>query len=431
MSLKPSGYKKRLIDAMLERRLKTFGAVEVTGTKFCGKTWTSMAHAQSIVHIDDDAIKQMVELDASLALEGDTPLVIDEWQDVPKIWDAVRRKVDSSANKRGQYILTGSSTVDKSKVSHSGAGRIASLHMRPMSLLESGDSDGSISLQGLFEGKFRKQKVKTDVRTLAKLICKGGWPATLETDEDLIADLPEQYLNALFSVSARKCGLSVRDTKKVSLSLARNIGKAMTYKTLYQDVFSQEDIATVNSAVFQQKLKPFIDFLKDQYVVEDLMGWDAPVKAKSRIRAKAKRSFVDPSLPASLLQMTPDRLLLEMQVFGTLFEELCLRDVRVYASAMQQSIYPSVCYYGDADGLEVDIILELGDGRWAALEVKLSDQKIAQAEKSLLRLKEKVAANKAAHNQEPAFLAVLVGKTEYCMQLPSGVYVIPITSLGA
>ena len=429
MSIKPKEYKARLLDATLERRLKGFGAVEVAGTKFCGKTWTSMAHANSIVHIDDDAVKQMVETDASLALEGERVHVIDEWQDVPKIWDAVRREVDETGNEKGQFILTGSSTVDKSKVSHSGAGRIAKLHMRPMSLFESSDSDGCISLKELFEGKFKQQKVETDIRELARLICRGGWPASIGETEEVTQDLPAQYLTALFEVSAQKGDVDGRISRRLATSLARNIGKSVTYKTLYRDVFS-EDVDRKDAAVFQQKLEPFLTFLKDQYAIEDLNGWDAPIKSKSRVRTKPKRSFVDPSLPASLLGMTPDRMLFEMQVFGTLFEELCLRDVRVYASAMQLLPEPLVCYYGDSDGLEVDIIIELADGRWGAFEVKLSDEKAEEAEKSLLRLKNKVAANKAARNPEPTFLAVLVGKAEFARKLPSGIFVIPITTLG-
>lgn len=430
-SLKPEQYKPRLVDKTLERRLEGFGAVEVAGAKFCGKTWTSLAHSKSIVHIDDDAVRNMVDLDVSLALEGETPHTIDEWQDVPKIWDAVRRSVDQSANKRGQFILTGSSTVDKSKVSHSGAGRIATLHMRPMSLFESGASNGSISLEGLFQGKFHAHQVETSARELAKLICKGGWPAASDCKDYLIGDLPAQYLDALFSVSAKKCGLNPRVARRVALSLARNVGKTLTYKTLYNDVFENTGEAVANNAMFQQRIEPYIDFLKDQFTIEDQNGWDAPIKSRSRIRTKPKRSFVDPSLPASLLGMSPERLLLEMQVFGNLFEELCLRDVRVYASAIQQNPEPSVFYYADADGLEVDIVVELADGRWGAMEVKLNEAKVPQAEKNLLRLKQKVAANPAAHNVEPSFLAVLVGKASFCRQLASGVYVIPITSLGA
>ena len=362
--------------------------------------------------------------------QGEVPHLIDEWQDVPKIWDAVRRRIDETGNQRGQFILTGSSTVDKTKVSHSGAGRIAKLHLRPMSLFESGDSDGSISLAGLFEGNFTPKKVETDARNLARLICRGGWPASASIQNLDNFELPAQYLNALFEVSAVKTRLDSNLARRTSVSLARNVGKSITYKTLYEDVFAIEHEEEQGSVLYQQKLEPYVNFLESQYAVENLYGWDAPIKSKSRVRSKPKRCFVDPSLPASLLSMNPERLLKEMQVFGTLFEELCIRDVRIYSSAMGLLPEPTVNYYGDADGLGVDIIVELADGRWGAFEVKLNGEKMFQGERNLLRLKKKVALNKAARNPEPSFLAVLVGKTEFAMQLPSKVYVVPITCLG-
>jgi len=429
MSLKPEGYRQRLLDETVERRMRGFGAVEVAGTKFCGKTWTSLAHGNSVVHIDDDAVREMVSAQPSLALEGELPHVIDEWQDVPRVWDAVRRRVDETGNCRGQYILTGSSTVDKTKVGHSGAGRIAKVHMRPMSLCESGASDGSVSLRGLFEGKFTPHQVQTDQRILAKHICMGGWPAALTQDEDVAGDLPAQYLDALFSVSAPKRGLDAYETRRVAMSLARNLGKTLTYRALYADVYAQEPAADMDDSILRQRLLPYLTFFMDQYFIEEQAGWDAPVKARSRVRLKPKRTFVDPSLPASLLAMTAKRLLLERQVFGNLFEELALREVRIYSSAMGYTPDPEVRYYADADGLEVDIVVELPDGRWGAFEVKLSDAKVPKAVRSLLRLRNKVRSNPAAQNRDPEFLAVLVGVTDFCRQTPEGVYVVPLTCL--
>ena len=431
MDLKPSGYKPRLLDDILKRKLKAFGALEVAGTKFCGKTWSSLAQGASIIHIDDDATKQMVELDVSLALEGARPHIIDEWQDVPKIWDAVRRRVDDQANVKGQFILTGSSTVDMAAVSHSGAGRIARVQMRPMSLFESGHSTGSISLGALFEGEFSQQAVQTDVRQLAELICQGGWPASLDIDPELSGELPSQYLDALFSVSAQKAGLDSHRARGVSVSLARNVGKTLTYKALYQDVSEGDAAARADDALFRKQMDPYLSFLKGQYALEDQTGWDAPIKSRSRVRTKPKRSFADPSLPAALLSMTPERLLMNMQVFGNLFEELCLRDLRVYASAMRLTPEPRIYYYSDADGLDVDVVIELPDGRWGAFEIKLSEEKTPQAEKNLLRLRDKVTANPAAQNRQPAFLAVLTGKATFARRTPAGVYVIPLTLLTA
>lgn len=428
-TIAPKGYRPRLIDPMLSKLLATFGAVEVKGTKFCGKTWTSMAHGRSITHVDDPAVRAMLDVDVTLALEGEHPHVIDEWQDLPKIWDGVRRKIDENANQPGEFILTGSSTVDKSSLSHSGAGRIAELFMRPMSLAESGMSDGSISLAGLFEGEFEQGSAGSDIRDLAHAICKGGWPAAIERDVNS-SMLAAQYLNALFSVSAEQVGVDGQTARKVAVSLARNTGKATTYKTLYRDTFDRED-EKLSPSAYQSAIQPYIKFFAQQYFIEEQMGWDAPVKSRSRVRTKPKRTFVDPSLPAALLAVNEDRLLRDGQLFGNLFEELCLRDIRVYASAFGCIPEPSVRYYSDADGLEVDAIIELPDGRWGAFEIKLSEDKASQGEASLLRLRDKIASNPAARNPDPSFLAVLVGKATYKRRLPSGVFVVPITCLGA
>ena len=279
MGLLKEKYLPRLLDNVIERRLEAFGAVEVAGAKFCGKTWASMAHAESIVHVDDEAVRQMIEVDVSLALEGDTPHVIDEWQEVPKIWDAVRRSVDARGNKRGQYILTGSSTVDKTKVTHSGAGRIATLRMRPMSLYEAGKSTGIVSLARLFEGECPTAQVEVGVRELADYVCRGGWPASINASEPIIGDLPAQYLQALFEVSAAKQGLDPRMARHVAVSLARNMGKTVTYKTLFGEASQGEPQDGMSSAFFRQAIEPYTSFFEAQYFTEDQRGWDAPVKS--------------------------------------------------------------------------------------------------------------------------------------------------------
>lgn len=430
MSLTPHGYLPRIADASIERALKSFAAVEIKGSKFCGKTWSSLAHGESIVHLDDRATREMAQLDPTLALDGTCPHVIDEWQDVPDVWDAVRRRVDACGNTRGQFLLTGSSTIDMTLVSHSGAGRIACLTMRPMTLFESGDSDGTVSLKGLFDGMFTAHAVQTDVRALAHLICRGGWPASIGDEEEFEQDLPSQYLDALFNVSAVRQGIDGRRARRIAVSIARNIGKTVTYKTLDLDAAEGETPSDISSSAAQQRIAPYVDFFKDQFFIEDQDGWDAPIKSRSRVRKKPKRSFADPSLPASLLGMSPERLLRETQTFGTLFEEMCLRDLRVYASSIEHFPDPVIRYYADADGLEVDAIIELKDGRWGAFEIKLSDDKVPEAERNLLRLKRKIAANPSARNRDPSFLAVLVGKAHFARMTSEGVYVVPITSLG-
>ncbi|MCD8316604.1 MAG: AAA family ATPase [Eggerthellaceae bacterium] len=357
MNLTPRGYHLRLLDDLVERRLKVFGALEIVGTKFCGKTWTAKAFGESIIHIDDEAVKQMVNADPALSLDGERPHVIDEWQEIPRIWDCVRRKIDESGNEKGQFILTGSSTVDRTRVIHSGAGRIARVHMRPMSLYELGESDGSISLSGLFDGRFTTKTVETDLRHIAGLICQGGWPATFEIPKEYSSDLASQYLDALFNISAPQDGLNPYTAKHVATSLARNTGHSITYKALYRNISEGEPDRAMNDAIYQQKLEPYIKFFKDRFFVEDKRGWKAPVRSISRVSIKPKTSFVDPSQHATMLNITPDRLLHDMQLFEKLFKELCLRDIRVYASAMEQIPEPVVFYYADSDGLEVDIIV--------------------------------------------------------------------------
>lgn len=370
----------------------------------------------------------MVDTDVTLALDGEQPHIIDEWQDLPKIWDATRRRIDENANQPGEFILTGSSSADRSNVSHSGAGRIAELFLRPMSLVESGESDATVSLAGLFDGQFSSGSAVTDVRDLAGILCRGGWPVAIDRSATA-SDLAAQYLNALFSISAEKAGLDERMARRVALSLARNMGKSVTYRTLYEDAFGVRSEDKRNPSIYQQEVSPYLKFFEQQYFIEEQPGWDAPVKSRSRVRTKPKRTFADPSLPAALLGISPDRLLRDGQVFGNLFEELCLRDLRIYTSALGCIPDPTLRYYSDADGLEVDAVIELPDGRWGAFEIKLSEEKAEQGEAALLRLRNKITANTAARNPEPSFLAVIVGKSTFRRRLPSGVAVVPITCL--
>ena len=240
-------------------------------------------------------------------------------------------------------------------------------------------------------------------------------------------------MEALFEASAHRAGLDPTLAERVDVSLERNPGRTLTYKAIHADVFQEEPGGGdhADPTAFRKALEPYLSFFRDQYFMEERHGWDAPVKSRSRVRPKPKRGFADPSLGAALLSMTPKRLVMESQTFGTLFEEMCLRDVRVYASVLDSGRKPKVCYCGDADGLEVDIVVELPNGKWGAFEAKLGDAKIPQAEKSLLRLREKVRANPAARNPAPLFLAVLAGVTPAARKLPSGVCVVPLTSLGA
>jgi hypothetical protein len=299
-----------------------------------------------------------------------------------------------------------------------------------MSLFETGDSDGSVSLSGLFEGCFKKARVETDLRKITDLICRGGWPGALHVEPDAAGLIPNQYLDTLISSIGKKSTVNEYRLRRFLASLARNTGQAVTYETIVSDI-ANGSIDSKNKLATKQHVELLLAVFRERFIIEDLFGWDAPVRSKSRVRVKPKRSFVDPSLTAALLGINKDRLLQDGQLFGNLFEELVLRDLRIYTSCMEAAHNSSVQYYRDSDNLEVDTIIELKDGRWAGIEIKLSDNKIEEGVKNLLRLKNKIMSNPMARNPEPAFLAVICGKTDFCRKTPEGVYVIPLTSLTA
>lgn len=422
---KPKTYCPRLVDERLQRLLSTFGAVEVRGTKWCGKSWAALAFGESVVHLDDPNVKTLVEADPSLALQGARPHVVDEWQEVPSTWDAARRAVDAAGD-RGLFILTGSSTPAKDSVTHSGAGRIARVDMSTMTLWERGLSTGAVSLSGLFEGKFEPSACDTSLAPLADAICCGGWPALVGADTQTAAEVVDQYLDAMFEVSVPKKGGTPDMARRITSSLARNVATAATLQTIAQDA-ALGDEAGVPAA---STVTAYLNMFEDMYVIENLCGWDAPVRAKSRLRTKPKRYFADPSIPAAALGMGPGRLLSDGQTFGLLFESLCVHDLRAYAACLPGARPGSLRYYGDSDGLEVDVIIELRDGRWAALEVKLGEAKVPDGIRNIERLRKKVASNPAARNPEPEFSAVVTATSPFCRHdAEHDVYVFPITAL--
>jgi len=428
MTLRNSYYKDRLLDKQLQKHLRAFGAVEIVGSMWCGKTWMAEAHAESKINLSITGVRSLVEADHNLAFEGGIPHLIDEWQEVPSLWDETRLAVDSAVGKRGLYILTGSSTPKKDETSHSGTGRISRIRLRPMSLFETGHSDGSVSLSGLFNGRFKNARVQVDLRNIADLICKGGWPGALYLDSEDAKIIPNQYLDTFLASIGKKSGTNEYRLRRFLTSLARNIGQAATYQTIANDIV-EGNFDSKTELISRQQIETLISVFKERFIIEDLPGWDAPIRSKSRVRVKPKRGFVDPSLTAALLGADKERLLQDGQMFGKLFEELCLRDLRIYASCMDLALPIPVMYYKDSDNLEVDAIIELRDGRWAGIEIKLSENKVAEGVDNLLRLKNKLALNPMAQNPAPAFLAVLVGKTEFCRKTPEDVYVIPCTSL--
>ncbi len=423
---KPLSYRPRVLDARLQKLLNTFGAVEIRGTKWCGKSWTALAFGESVVHLDDPNVKTLAKADPTLALQGTNPHVVDEWQEVPSTWDATRRAIDASGGGRGLFILTGSSTPSKDAVTHSGAGRIARLDMSTMTLWERGLSSGPVSLSGLFEGSFAPSPCDTALAPLADAICCGGWPALTEADPQTAAEVVDQYLDAMYEVSIPRKGGTPAMARRVVSSLARNVATAATLRTIAQDAaLGDEGGKPATSTV-----TAYLDMLESMYVIENLHGWDAPVRAKSRLRTKPKRYFADPSIPAVALGMDPGRLLSDGQTFGLLFESLCIHDLRVYTACIPGAYPESLHYYGDSDGLEVDAIIELRDGRWAALEIKLGEEKVPDGIRNIERLRQKVASNPAARNPEPAFSAVVTATSPFCRHdAEHDVYVFPITAL--
>ena len=429
--LKPEGYADRIVDRQLERLLQLFGAVEVAGTMWCGKTWTSLAHAASVTRIGLAGPRSAAEADPSTALLGAKPHLIDEWQDVPAIWNAARHRIDDLGNARSQFIFTGSSTpnYEAARSLHSGAGRIARLHMRTMTLRERNLTHGGISLAGLFDPAYRKafspKLSSLGLGDIAGAVCRGGWPVLAANPDLPSQDIVDEYLAALFEDTMPRAGKSPQLAESIARSLARNVATSATVHTLALDA-AQGDSSLASDAT----VKSYIDEFRRNYFIEELSGWDAPVRAKSRLRTKPKRYFSDPSLVTSLLGVNRRHLLEDSQLLGLLFESQCIHDLLVYASMLPDASREPLHYYRDSDNLEVDVIVELRDGRWAGIEVKLGEGKVPEATDSLNRLRKKVSRNPAARNPEPEFMAVLLAKGVAARYLPDeDVYVIPIDLL--
>ena len=426
----PDAYRPRIADAQIERYLRLFGAVEITGTKWCGKTCSALRHARSVTYVDHGANLQLCSADPTYALAGEAPHVIDEWQRVPAIWDTVRHAVDDAAGKKGLWLLTGSSTPHKDETAHSGAGRIGTIRMHPMTLQESGDSTGTASLAGLFDGHFAPAPCGLGVTRLASLICRGGWPDSIEHSPTDAQAIIRAYLDALHDQSVPQLGGSPLISRRLCTSLARNLGQAPTHATLARDVYALEDDAVPKDGELREVSK-HLDLLSRLYTIDDVPGWVPASRSPARMRQKPKRYFADPSLPVALLGLSADALLQDWQTFGLAFENLCMRDLDVYARALPDATAQPLRYYHDDSNLEVDAIIERADGRWGAFEIKLSSEKVEQAAGTLLRLRDKLLGDTRGRVREPSFLAVLVGVGEMAYRRPDGVYVIPIATLGA
>ena len=427
---KPEGYMPRVADAQIERYLKAFGAVEIAGTKWCGKTWSALMHGASVSYVDENL--DLARADPSMMLMGARPHVIDEWQRVPAIWDCVRHEVDRARGTRGAFILTGSSTPaarqGEQGPAHSGAGRIGRVRMSPMSLFESGESTGQVSLSGLFAGEFMPCVAERDTVGLVEAACRGGWPEAVDMEVDAAQLIAREYVTAALGVSVPALGLDPDIARRLAASLARNLGQAATYKTIITDMFGAEENPL--SVIDEGRVRVYLDALKGMYIVEEVPGWTPPARDRKRFATKPKRYLADPSLACALLGMSPAALLDDWQTFGLVFENMAVRDLSVYARALDLLDDVPVRYYRDDSGVEADAIVQLADGRWAAFEFKVSEDKVERGVASLERMRRKVCENPRSQTRPPEFMAVITGVGEYAREVAEGIVVVPIRLLG-
>lgn len=417
-------YRPRLIDNIIDSYLEAFGAVCVEGPKWCGKTWTSSYHCQSEIMLGNPdgnfQNRQLAQMSPSLVLEGETPRLIDEWQEVPQLWDAVRYKVDQNGNK-GQFILTGSATPNHKGILHSGAGRIAKLRMRPMSLFESGNSSGDISLKDICEGRIEPKILgEVDLRKLIDFIIRGGWPANQETTLKQAAYLPIQYIRAVLDDDVYRIDNVKRDKHKMELllrSLARNEATTVTNKKLKNDIkeIDDEDIDV-------ETVSAYLDVFQRLFLTDNQKPFEAKLRSSIRIKQAEKRHLSDPSLAAALLNATPEMLLNDLNTLGFLFEALCERDLKIYAESFDAELY----HYQDYNNNEMDAVIAMPDGKWCGFEIKLGANQIDMAAENLIKIKNEIKANGGI---APDSLCVICGLSNAAYQRPDGVFVVPITAL--
>lgn len=419
-------YKLRVADRILERKVLGKGAVLIEGPKWCGKTTTAKQLAKSVLDLGDASVlkqsTQMIEISPKTLLEGATPRLIDEWQALPPIWDSIRSEVD----KRGepsQFILTGSSVLrDADETIHSGTGRFAHIMMRPMSLYESGESKGSISLKDLFEGKAPDiQQNELELDDIAYLTCRGGWPWATLIPKDIALDQAFDYVDSVTKRDIQRVDKVKRSPERARLllrSYARNISQQVSYATIRKDMLSN-DASTLD----EDTVADYIKALKKLFVIEDLAAWNPNIRSKAAIRTSDTRHFVDPSIGTAILGLGPKDLINDLESFGLFFEDLVVRDLRVYAEALDGQLY----HYRDSNGLECDTVLHRRDGSYALLEVKLGgEEHINNGAASMIGLSNNIDTDKMPL---PTFMAVIVGVGKYAYQRKDGVYVIPIGCL--
>lgn len=419
-------YRKRVADEILKRKLEGKGAVLIEGPKWCGKTTTAEQIAGSILYMDDPEKREqnalMATLNPKMLLDGDSPRLIDEWQIVPKLWDAIRFEIDHRKG-FGHFILTGSAVpVETTEITHSGTGRITWMTMRPMSLFESGESSGEVSLGELFRTpEFIEGKSVLDLNRLAFVCCRGGWPQTLEMRDEIALDQAYDYLEAVVNNDINRADGVRKDSEKVRRlmrSYARNQGTQTPNTVLAEDIKYND-----GTSIGEETVASYVSALKKIFVVEDVPAWNPNLRSKTAIRTTDTRYYVDPSIAAAALGAGPNDLIQDLNSFGFILETLCIRDLRVYADALNGNVY----HYRDKDGLECDAVIHLRNGSYGLVEIKLGgDKLIDEGAETLKQLYTKIDTTKM---KSPSFMMILTGVGDYAYRRQDGVYVVPISTL--
>lgn len=418
-------YKRRVIDKTIERYLQVSGAICIEGPKWCGKTWTSAFHSNSEFLVGNPANnfsnRQLAELNPSMILQGATPRLIDEWQEVPSIWDATRAEVDYR-HKKGQIILTGSSTPKTKGIMHSGAGRIVRLRMNTMSLYESGDSSGKVSLFDICNGNLTMQMLEeVSLERLAFYIVRGGWPENISVDEDKAHLMPRSYMQTVIEEDINNLDDEIEYNRhKVELllrSLARNETTTVSDSSLLKDIIEQD-----NESMSRNTIAKYLQALSRLFIFNNQMPYSPNLRSSLRVKQAEKRHFSDPAMACALLNITPEKLLNDINTFGFLFEALVERDLAVYA----QSFGGKLFHYQDYKNNEIDAVIELENGDWCAFEIKLGAKKIDEGAENLVKVCSDIEQN---GGKPPKVKCVICGLSNAAYVRPDGVFVVPITAL--
>ena len=419
-------YRNRIADDILKRKLEGKGAVVIEGPKWCGKTTTAEQIAKSVLYMDDPSNKAqnitISETNPKQLLRGETPRLIDEWQIAPKLWDTIRFEVDHRGE-LGQFVLTGSAVpADTHEITHSGTGRFTWLMMRPMSLYESGESNGTVSLKEMFEGKDEIEGyADLTFERLAFVICRGGWPQAIDMRDEIALDQAIDYYTAVVHSDINRADnikKNPESVKRLMRSYARNQGSQVPNTVLVQDVANNDE-----TSINEETVATYLKALRKIFVIEDMPAWNPNLRSKTAIRSSDTRYYIDPSIAVAALGLGPDDLVNDLHTFGFLFETLCIRDLRIYADSLGGEVY----HYRDKDGLECDAVMHLRNGKYGLIEIKLGgDTLIEEGARNLKAMEAKIDTDKM---NTPSFLMVLTGVGNYAYRRKDGVFVVPIGSL--